>query len=62
MIHTALYPQAQKTAALYRGWDYHMHTIIYKIMNEDLLDTTGNYTQYFIITYKGKESEKRIYI
>ena len=35
-----------------------MHTIIYKITNEDLLYITGNCTQYFIITYKGKESEK----
>ena len=25
--------------------------------NEDLLNTTGNYTQHFAITYKGKESE-----
>ena len=24
----------------------------------DLLYNTGNYIQYFIITYKGKESEK----
>ena len=23
---------------------------------------TGKYTQYFIITYKGKESEKKVYI
>ena len=26
--------------------------------NKDLLQSTGNDTQYFIITYKGKESEK----
>ena len=25
----------------------------------DLLYSTGNYTQYFMITYKGKESEKK---
>ena len=31
--------------------------------NKDLLYSTGNYTQYFIITYKGKESGKEyIYI
>ena len=29
-----------------------------KIDNKDLLYSTGNYTQYFVITYKGKESEK----
>ena len=32
------------------------------INNQDLLYSTGNYTQYFVITYKGKESEKDIYI
>ena len=30
---------------------------------KDLLYSTGNYTQYFVITYMGKESEKAyIYI
>ena len=37
-------------------WDYHIHTTIYKIDNQ--LCSTGNSTQYFVITYKGKESEK----
>ena len=32
------------------------------INNQDLLYSTGNYTQYFVITYKGKESETNIYI
>ena len=27
-------------------------------MNKDLLYSTGNYTQYFVITYNGKENEK----
>ena len=31
---------------------------IKQIINKDLLYRTGNYTQYFVITYKGKESEK----
>ena len=26
--------------------------------NKDLLHSTGNYTQYVVITYKGKEYEK----
>ena len=30
--------------------------------NKDLLYSTGNYIQYLVITYKGKESEKRIHI
>ena len=33
---------------MYIGW----------INNKDLLYSTGNYIQYFVITYKGKESEK----
>ena len=28
------------------------------IPNKDLLNSTGNYTQDFVITYQGKESEK----
>ena len=35
-----------------------MHTIIYKINNKDLLNSTGNYIQYLVITYNGNESEK----
>ena len=31
-------------------------------MNKDLLYSTGNYIQYFVITYNGKESEKTISI
>ena len=31
---------------------------IKQITNKDLLYSTGNYTQYFVITYKGKEPEK----
>ena len=42
-----------------------IYTLLYikYITNKDLLYSTGNYTQYFVITYKGKESEKeKIYI
>ena len=35
-----------------------IHTTIYKIINKDLLYSTGNYIQYPILTYNGKESEK----
>ena len=32
-------------------------------MNKDLLYSTGNYTEYFVVTYKVKESEKEyIYV
>ena len=37
----------------------HTHTTICKIDNqEDLLYSTGNAVQYFVITYMGKELEK----
>ena len=29
-----------------------------KKKNKDLAYSTGNYTQYFVITYKGRESKK----
>ena len=32
-----------------------------QITNNDLLYSKGNYTQYFVITCKGRESEKKIY-
>ena len=37
-----------------------IHTLLYikQITNKDLLYSIGNYIQYFIITHKGKESEK----
>ena len=34
-----------------------MHTTAYKI-DQVLQDSTGNYIQYLVITYNGKESEK----
>ena len=40
-----------------------MYTTIYKIINKDLLYSTGNATQYSVITYMGKESGKEwIYV
>ena len=40
----------------------HMISLICET-NRDLLSRTGNYTQYCVITYNGKESEKEyIYI
>ena len=45
-------------------WDLQIHTIIYKIgKQQDLLYSSGNYTQYLVITYNGKISKKEfIYI
>ena len=37
-----------------------IYTLLYikQINNKDLLYSTGNYVQYFVIAYNGKESEK----
>ena len=37
-----------------------IYTLLYikQINNKDLLYSTENYVQYFVITYNGKESEK----
>ena len=41
------------------GCNWHIHTTTYKIVgNKDLLYSTGKFTQYCVITYMGKESEK----
>ena len=43
--------------------DYLVHTIIYKIDKQPgPLHSRGNYAQYLVITYNGKESEKSMYI
>ena len=42
-----------------------IYTLLYikQITNKDLLYNTGNYTQYLVVTYNGKESKKEyIYI
>ena len=44
-------------------WDQNIQTTIYKINNKVLLYSTGNYIQYLVIHYNGKESGKEyIYI
>ena len=45
-----------------REFRIHIHTTIYKITNKDLLYSTGNYIQYFVITYKGKSLKKNMCI
>ena len=43
--------------------DEHTHTLCIKqINNKDLLQSTENTIQCLVITYNGKESEKRTYI
>ena len=45
-------------------WNRHIHTTIYKqIIDKDLLYSTENSTQYCVMTYMEKESEKEwIYV
>jgi len=45
-------------------WDWHTHTTIYKLDNQQRPTySTENSTQYYIITYIGKETEKEtIYV
>ena len=40
------------------GSNLYMLLYIKQVNNKDLLYSTGNYTQYFVITYMEKESEK----
>ena len=40
-------------------WDWHMHTDIYGMIGQwGLLYSTGNSTQYSVLIYVGKESER----
>ena len=39
------------------GIDMYILLYLKWITNKDLLYSTGNYTPYFVLTYKGKESE-----
>ena len=60
-------PQTQKTNMVTKGegrgginqqGGINIYTLLYikQIINKDLLYSTENYTQYFLMTYKGKES------
>ena len=41
-------------------WNLYLYTTMHKIVNKDLLYSTGNSTHYSIMTHMGKESKKRI--
>ena len=68
---TEIESQIQKTNMITMGgrggrrdklgdWDWHIHATIYikQVTNKDLLYSTGNSTQYSVMTYKRKESKK----
>ena len=40
------------------GFNIHILLYIKQVTNKDLEYSTGNYTQYLVILYKGKDSEK----
>ena len=57
--------QRGNTGRINQEFGIYMYTLLYikQITKKDLLYSTGNYTQYLVITYNGKESEKEfIYI
>ena len=59
------YAKTSKQGGINQEVGIDTYTLLYvkQVINKDLLYSTGKYTQYFVITYKGKESEKEyIYI
>ena len=54
------YQRGKQGGGINKEFGINIYTLLYikQITNKDLLYSTGNYTQYFVITYKGKESEK----
>ena len=51
-VHTHIHTQTH-------GINTYTPLCIKQIINKDLMQSTRNYTQYLVITYNGKESEKR---
>ena len=56
--------QSPKMGQWILGIGINIYTLLHikQIPNMDLLYSTRNYTQYFAIIYKGKESEKNMYM
>ena len=51
--------EEQKGRDKLEDWDRHIYTTIYKqITNKDLLYSSGNSSQYSVMTYMGKEPKK----
>ena len=58
-------PKAKGWGGINQEFGINIYTLLYikQIINRDLLYSTGKSTQYFVITYMGKESEKEwIYV
>ena len=56
-------PEGKEGGETNQEYGINRYTLPYikQINNKDLLYSTGNYIQYLVITYNGKESEKNIY-
>ena len=57
--------QRGNVGGINQEFEINIHTLLYikQIINKDLLYSTGNSTQYSVITYMGKEYEKEwIYV
>ena len=52
--------KGERGGGINQEFGINIYTLLYikQITNKDLLYSTGNYAQYFVITYTGKESEK----
>ena len=53
------YKRGKRRGGINQDLGINIYTLLYikQITNKDLLYSTGNYTQYFVITYEGKESK-----
>ena len=54
---TYSYQKGKKKGIYWEFW-INRYVLLYQINNKDLLYSTRNYTQYFVTSYMGKESEK----
>ena len=52
--------KGERGGGINQEFGINIYTLLYikQITSKDLLYSTGNYTQYFVITHKGKKSEK----
>ena len=59
------YQRGERWGGTSQEFGININTLLYRkqMTNKDLLYSTGNYTQYFVVAYKGKDSgEEKIYM
>ena len=56
--------KGEEEGGIYQELRNNIYTVLYvkQVTNKELLYSTENYTQYFIKTYKEKESGKKMFI